>query len=124
MKMPHWMELPKEVRDRVVKRLGRDYTPSDEELARYRTDLIELSMYRLIQHFAGDIGKAIKFAREHQPEKPEWRYPSWHRKDWREAHTRVQERITRMADDPEQIQRGVRLFTIVEEEMARYSALQ
>jgi hypothetical protein len=123
MKMPPWMQLPEEVRRRVVERLGA-HEASPEELTRHRTDLIELSMFRLIEHFEGDVGKAIVWAREHQSTKPEWGYPSWHRKDWRAAHTRVRERIAQMAADPEQIAKGYRLFSVVQEEMARYASLQ
>ena len=119
--MPPWFELPKEVRKRVVERMDFEQ-PTDSELEQCRTELLEHGMYRLIEHFGGNIRNAIKFARRHSVNPEAW--PSFEVEDWQLAHSRTKERIAQRANDPVFLRRSARLFAVVREELARYLSSQ
>jgi len=129
--LPPWMALPPEVRKRILARMetldAEDPTiaaqePSQEDIERYRTELQELGMYRLINHFKGNTRKAIKYARRHVLDPAA--FPSYEVKDWEAAYGRTKERIEQRRNDPAFLQQGTELFKVVREELARYYSSQ
>src|SRR5262245_51893806 len=106
--MPPWLELPKEVRRRVVARMDAE-APSASELELYETEMLELGMYRLIEHFDGNIRKAIKWARRHSVNPQGWPTEI---KDWGSAHQRTKERIAQRTNDPAFQQKAMELLSV------------
>jgi len=117
--MPPWISLPKEVRRRVVERMHATY-PSEEEANQHRTELIELGMYRLVNHFQGNWKRAIKYARRHSVNPAVW--PSFEVGYWQAAYQRTRDRINHLAADPAFRARAQKLFDVVREECARFYA--
>src|SRR5215472_8562484 len=108
--MPPWLELPKEVRRRVVARFDAEEPASPSELELCQTELLELGMYRLIEHFGGNVRKAMKHARRHSVNPQGWPTEV---KDWELAHQRVKERIAQRTDDPVFRQKAAHLLAVV-----------